>query len=245
MTDAISLQHPETLASAVAKAIKDAIVVGRFHPGQRLPEVALSNELKTSRGTIREALRMLADTGLVDVRPRRGVFVSELTHGDAWEITSLRALQEPYAARLAIEASGGNPKHKADVHAAFDRLCEAIATSDPIAVADADVAFHRSVFARCGHTMLLDQLANLQVLARRVVLTNQLLSADAPTLIGQHQVIVDAVDSSDPDQVEAAVRVHVIEGGELLLARVSRLARESGTPVDQTVLGSWPGRSSR
>ena len=69
--------------------------------GRGLPEIALATELNTSRGTVREALRMLADRGLVDVFPRRGAFVSQLSPRAIWEITSLRALLEPYAARLA------------------------------------------------------------------------------------------------------------------------------------------------
>ena len=102
----IALQRPDTMMEAVSKSIRDAIVRGNFAPGARLPEIALATALNTSRGTVREALRVLADIGLVDVFPRRGAFVSQLSSRQTWEITSLRALLEPYAARLALEASG-------------------------------------------------------------------------------------------------------------------------------------------
>ena len=68
----MSLQRPETLTTAVASYIKDAIVRGELAPGARLPEVALAAQLETSRGTVREALRTLADGGLIDIVPRRG-----------------------------------------------------------------------------------------------------------------------------------------------------------------------------
>ncbi len=215
------LQRPDTLTEAIAKHMRDAIIRGEFAPGSRLPEASLSKELSASRGTVREALRMLADGGLVEVVPRRGVFVSQLSVRATWEITSLRALLEPYAARLALEASGSGAALQDEVREAFDFLRQAIATEDPLAVADADVGFHGAVFARCGHQMLLGQLATLQRLSRRLVLTNQLYASDAPTLIGQHAPIAAAVEARDPARLEAAVRAHVIEAGELLLTRMA------------------------
>ena len=216
----VPLQRPDTLMEAVSKYIRDAIVHGDFAPGARLPEIALATSLNTSRGTVREALRVLADRGLVDVFPRRGAFVSQLSPRAIWEITSLRALLEPYAARLAVESSGSSRVYQDEVRSGFERLRAATVEADPLTVADADAAFHRAVFLHCGHQMLLDRLDTLQFLSRRIVLTNQLISADAPTLIGQHEPIARAVARRDPEGVEAAVRAHVIEAGELLLSRV-------------------------
>ena len=238
----MGLRRPETLTTAVASYVKDAIVRREFMPGTRLPEVALAAELETSRGTVREALRSLADGGLVEVIPRRGVFVSQLSVRAVWEITSLRALLEPYAARLALDAHGDDPEMQAEVRAAFDVLREAVGTADPAIVADADVGFHRAVFQRCGHEMLLNRLDTLQVLSRRIVLTNQLSSADAPTLIAQHEPIASAVELCDPELLEAAVRTHVIEGGELLMTRMAPLEPHRGRkPAPHSFgLGRWP-----
>lgn len=242
----MSLRRPDTLTTAVAKHIKDAIVHGEYAPGSRLPEVALATQLETSRGTVREALRTLADGGLIQIIPRRGVFVSQLTVRATWEITSLRALLEPYAARLALEANGSDPTMSLEVQAAFAALGSVVNTGDPLSVADADVAFHRAVFARCGHQMLLSQLESLQALSRRIVLTNQISSADAPTLIAQHAPIAEAVELCDPALLEAAVRAHVIEAGELLMTRMSELEpARSRRPTPSTFgLGRWPAGAS-
>lgn len=242
----MSLQRPETLTTAVATYIRDAIVHGKFAPGSRLPEVSLASQLETSRGTVREALRTLADGGLIQIIPRRGVFVTQLSVRATWEITSLRALLEPYASRLALEASGSDHAIRDETRAAFEVLRGAINTGDPLAVADADVAFHRSVFARCGHEMLLSQLDTLGVLSRRIVLTNQVLSADAPTLIAQHAPIVEAVELRDPELLEAAVRAHVIEAGELLMTRVAALdpSRTRRSQATTFGLGRWPSGAS-
>jgi DNA-binding GntR family transcriptional regulator len=236
------LRRPQTLTTAVAAYIRDAIVHGEFAPGSRLPEVTLATQLETSRGTVREALRTLVDGGLIELVPRRGVFVSQLSVRATWEITSLRALLEPYASRLALDTSGSDNAIRVDVEAAFEVLRQAVGTGDPVSVADADVAFHHSVFARCGHDMLLSQLNTLQALSRRIVLTNQVLSADAPTLIAQHAPIVDAVLLRDPELLETAVRTHVIEGGELLMTRMALLEPNRARHPEATSfgLGRWP-----
>lgn len=244
----MSLRRPDTLTRAVAAYIRDAIVHGELAPGERMPEVALAARLETSRGTVREALRAMADSGLVEIVPRRGAFVSQLSVRATWEITSMRALLEPYAARLALEAAGGDPRFQAEVTAAFEALRVAVTQPDPdpVAVADADIAFHRAVYARCGHEMLLGQLANLAVLARRIVLTNQIHSADAPTLVAQHAPIADAVAVRDPALLETALRTHVIEGGELLMTRMSALEPSRSRRRSSTTfgLGRWPSGAS-
>ena len=238
----MALRRPETLTTAVASYVRDAVVNGEFAPGSRLSEVALAGQLETSRGTVREALRTLADGGLIEIVPRRGAFVTQLSVRATWEITSLRALLDPYASRLALEANGTDPVLQNEVQAAFALLGEAANTGDPIALADADVAFHHTVFARCGHQMLLNQLETLQVLSRRIVLTNQIVSVDAPALVAQHAPIVEAVELRDPELLESAVRTHVIEAGELLMTRVADLEsrRVHRAPPTSFDFGRWP-----
>ena len=89
---------------------------------------------------------------------------------------------------------------------------------------------------------LLTRLDELQVLSRRIVLTNQISSADAPTLIAQHEPIAQAVKLRDPELLEAAVRAHVIEAGELLMTRMAPLEpnRAKRSDPDSFGLGRWP-----
>jgi DNA-binding GntR family transcriptional regulator len=238
----MALQRPDTLTDAVAKHISDAIVRGEFSPGASLPEVALARSLNTSRGTVREALRKLAAGGLVEIIPHRGVFVTQLSVRATWEITSLRAILEPYAARLALEAAGGDPAYHHEVEAAFADLRRIVTAGDPIAVADADIAFHRAVFARCGHGMLLHQLDTLQVLTRRLVLMSELYASDGPSVIRQHEPIAAAVRARDPEALEAAVRSHVIEAGETLMTIVAATdaPRTRRKKAAAPALGGWP-----
>src|SRR4051794_6487717 len=240
----MTLRRPETLTGAVARHISDAIVRGEYPPGSNLPEVALARALETSRGTIREALRMLAAGGLVEIIPHRGVFVSQLSVRATWEITSLRAILEPYGARLAVEAAGASDSAilVAEVEEAFEALKRAVQTGDPVLVADADIGFHRTVFARCDHQMLLSRLESLQVLSRRLVLLAEIYASDGPAVVRQHAPIVAAVKARRPAQVESAVREHVIDAGQILMDQMAarQPARSRRSKVEPFRPGSWP-----
>jgi DNA-binding GntR family transcriptional regulator len=238
----MTLRRPETLTGAVARHISDAIVRGEYAPGANLPEVALARELDTSRGTVREALRMLAAGGLVEIIPHRGVFVSQLSVRATWEITSLRAILEPYGARLALEAAGADPSLAAEVDRAFEILATAVGSGDPLVVADADIGFHRAVFARCGHQMLLNRLDALQVLSRRLVLLGEIYASDGPAVMRQHAPIAAAVRARQPDDLEATVRSHVIEAGEQLMEQMAarQPAKSRRSKTDTFHPGSWP-----
>ena len=85
---------------------------------------------------------MLAAGGLVEIIPHRGVFVSQLSVRATWEITSMRAILEPYAARLALEAAGPDAAAQAEVADAFRQLEVVVDAGVLLAVADADIGFH-------------------------------------------------------------------------------------------------------
>jgi DNA-binding GntR family transcriptional regulator len=92
--------HP-SLSQRVAEELRRAILTNRRRPGDRLIEETLSEELGVSRVPIREALRALAAEGLVDVQPRRGASVAEISNEVARDLVEVRATLEGLNARLA------------------------------------------------------------------------------------------------------------------------------------------------
>src|SRR5262249_44963944 len=93
---AVAFDAPPTLTSAVVRHIQELMLRGEFPPGSALPEIPLARRLDTSRGTVREALRELAELGLVELQARRGAVVAQLSPQRAREIFSLRALLESF-----------------------------------------------------------------------------------------------------------------------------------------------------
>lgn len=102
------MSRPETLRGHVEGFLREAIMEGRFAPGERLIERELCEMLGVSRPPLREALRRLEAEKLVDIVPHRGPVVASLDIGEAKELYALRALLEGFAAhefaRLASDA---------------------------------------------------------------------------------------------------------------------------------------------
>ena len=94
-------QQHLTLRESVAGEIRRMIMDGQLAPGERLFEDRLAEQLGVSRNPVREAIRALEGSGLVEVRPRRGAYVSQLDPHQATQLLELRAVIESYAARLA------------------------------------------------------------------------------------------------------------------------------------------------
>jgi DNA-binding GntR family transcriptional regulator len=86
---------------AVLRLSRD-ILSGRIEPGARLVEEQLTRRLGISRAPVREALRLLAQQGLVEHVPRRGVRVATLSERDVQELYEVRDLLEREAVRKAF-----------------------------------------------------------------------------------------------------------------------------------------------
>ena len=94
----------ESIVDIAKRHIEEWIITGQFLPGEQLKEEEISQRLEISRPPVREALKALEATGLVIRKPRRGVFVPEMTEKDIWEIYTLKATLYEMAIDLAIPA---------------------------------------------------------------------------------------------------------------------------------------------
>src|SRR5450432_2909064 len=105
-TPAATLHHPtitllqtSSLASVVQGELERMILSGELAPGIKLTEAALAAQLGVSRGPLREAFRMLDESGLVRTEKNRGVFVRDLPVEEAIEIFDVRAAMEELVGR--------------------------------------------------------------------------------------------------------------------------------------------------
>ena len=95
-------QHAPLFAT-IRDKLRERILAGEFHPGDRLVEGKLSLEMAVSRIPVREALRALAAEGLVTIEPRRGASVSILSDDIAYDMVEVRATLEGLNAKLAAQ----------------------------------------------------------------------------------------------------------------------------------------------
>jgi DNA-binding GntR family transcriptional regulator len=177
----------------------------------------------TSRSTVREASRTLAEQGLVEVFPHRGVIVARLTARRAREIFTLRAELESYAVRLAVERGAYTTDERHAHERALRELQSAVAGANHFEVAEADMSFHEVLARASNHQLLLETLAGLRLRMRQAIVFTKLLGSDIETEAVTHQRIIEAVHSGDPDVAASAIHQHITQSGELLVNMLSRV----------------------
>jgi DNA-binding GntR family transcriptional regulator len=95
-----------TLPDQIAQKLSEAIALGTYQPGARIPEVEVSRTLQVSRAPVREALRILEKDGVVTMQPNRGARVTSLSAGEVEDLFEIRRLLFGWVAeRLCREAS--------------------------------------------------------------------------------------------------------------------------------------------
>ncbi len=133
------------LPATIAEQLKELIYAGEFKPGDRLNEAALALRMGTSRGPIREAIRILAGTGLVTAVVNRGVFVRQVSIGEMLEIYELRALVFGFAAERAAEHI--TDADRARLEALLDGMDAATQAGDHGRYYELNLQFHAAILA--------------------------------------------------------------------------------------------------
>jgi DNA-binding GntR family transcriptional regulator len=202
----------ETEAQRVFERLKSLILQNRLPAGAPLSHSQLCRDLQTSRTPVREALSKLEGLGLVMTVPHRGTFVSQLGLHDFLEITQIRALLEPFAAR---QAAGRVPAEALD---ALERRLRALnrerpSEADFAALHAIDDEAHRLV-GRAGGNRRLDALAEtLRSLCQQFSFDSRLRF---DTMAAELHNLLAALRAADADAAEAIMRRHISNFGEAL-----------------------------
>lgn len=194
-----------TLREAVADAIREMIRSGDLEPGDRLVEDRLAEQLGVSRNPVREAIRALEATGLVEVIPRRGAYVAALDPEQACELLELRALLESYAARLA--ARRRTPDDLDRLREVLDDGRRATEQGDIVSAARAHRDFHLAIETAARHPHLGPVVEPLRAQTELVFS----VLVDHRGLLGweQHVDIMRAIELGDEEAASRATERHM------------------------------------
>ncbi len=216
--------RPPTLTAVTAQNIQEAILRGDFAPGDPLREAELSERLEVSRGTVREALRLLHQEGaLVEIIPHRGAFVIQLSLERAREIYTLRALLEPYAIRIAVENGAYSERDLDELEALIRRLEESEHEGNDPALVRVDMEFHRLATVRSNHQLLLEMVGKLQSQTLILIFNTKRYRSDKVPDSVSHRAILEGIRAGDPLAAEEIVRNHIIDAGSSLVKRMEEV----------------------
>ncbi|ODN71792.1 GntR family transcriptional regulator [Methylobrevis pamukkalensis] len=196
-----------TRADILAGEIADSIIDGTLPPGSRLDEHMLAERYGTSRTPVREAIRQLKTTGLIDVRPRRGAVVAEVTSRDLETLFVAMAEIEATCARLC--ALGMNPVERRRLQALHQSTRDLVEAGDQTAYAAANISLHLQIYAGAHNPVLSDFAAGLR--RRLAPFRNAQFRAPGrlPLSFAEHDVIVEAILAGNAAAAHAAMLHHV------------------------------------
>lgn len=204
-----------TLSDFVADQLRQAILSDRIKPGQRLVEQELAETMQTSRGPVRDALKMLENEGLVLRQPHRGAIVAELKPEDVIEIYTLREALENLAIRFAIRNA---TREQVDELGRIVQAMEQLALSDydQVDATDLDMEFHYSLCKISGHKRLLNAWVAMSAQIRLVLLKHRLWNPKdhRERSVVWHARIVESLRQGDVNQALKEMHVHMAASKE-------------------------------
>ena len=208
------------LREVVAGQLRSLILDGELKPGERLVEGHLAERLGVSRNPVREAMRSLEATGLIEVVPRRGAYVSTIDTCAVHHIQHIRILIEGYAVAQAAERQ--DPESIERIRRCLQDGRRATERGDAVTAARCHRDFHLAVEEAAGIPFLnqvLDPLRNQTemvfsvVTDRRGVITWE-----------EHEAIYEAVAAGNAERAKQVVRQHVTNALESFQQAVSTVA---------------------
>ena len=191
-------------------------------PGQRLDEAELAEQLGISRTPLREALKVLSAEGLVDLRPHKGCFVTELGLRDLEEIFPIMATLE---GRVAHEvASKRTPAQLKSLDALHEKLERHAAANDLDRYYETNYIFHDRMQECAGNRWLQIVIGDLRKLLKLSRHHSLRLEGRLEASLSEHRALMQALHGQDADAAERIMREHLL--AQLVALRELSLAAE-------------------
>jgi DNA-binding GntR family transcriptional regulator len=204
------LEPAPDLVDRAYSAVLGAIASGALAPGERLKQEDLALRLNVSRQPVLQALRLLKNEGLLEDAPGRGLQVVVLDTARLVHTYQVRGALDALAARLAAERRSALP-------AALLKAGRAARKSGDVqALIDADIQFHRALYAASGNPCIERSAqahwAHIRCAMGAVLQHHRLRHP----VWDEHQAIADAVARGDGVQAEAAAAAHAKQAGQTM-----------------------------
>ena len=203
---ALYQEHPERL--------RQRIFAHELTPGDWIDEQKLAEQYGISRTPLREALKVLASEGLVDLKPRRGCYVTEISRQDLDDIFPLMAMLEGRCAADAVKrAKSADVKQLAEMH---ERLEAASREGRIDAFFEANQEFHKRIQELANNRWLLSVIQDLRKVLKLSRLHSLSLEGRLQQSLEEHRAIMAAIKTGDAAKSEKLMYEHILSGREAL-----------------------------
>jgi DNA-binding GntR family transcriptional regulator len=209
-----------TLPFALAERLREMIIEGELAPGARLNERGLCERLGVSRTPLREAFRVLAAEGLVDLQPNRGAQVVAFSDDDIRESFEVMGALEALSGELACRRIGDD--EVAEIKALTFEMLACHARHDLPAYYRLNRAIHDRINEAAGNALLRQMYVTLNQRIQNLRFRSNLDREKWNRAAREHAAIVEALEARDGSRLAATLRSHLEHKGQAVLDGLRR-----------------------
>jgi len=218
-----------SLHREVIERLRDMIVEGELAPGQRIAEGKLCEEFEISRTPMREALKVLASEGLVELRPNRGTRVTKITPQEIGELFEVVSGMERMAGELAAERMSDKDLERLwTLNERMERYFENGQRQEYFKL---NQQVHKMIVQFAGNSVLATTHANLMVKARRARYLAIMSQDRWEESMREHGEILDAFAARDAETAGKLILKHVRKTGDVVKATFDSDRTNNGKPL--------------
>jgi DNA-binding GntR family transcriptional regulator len=195
------------LHEAAIDRLRDLIVQGELNPGERLNERLLCEKLGISRTPLREAIKLLATEGLVELLPNRGAVVASIDTVRLAETLQVMGVLEGLAGELACR--NASAARIAQIRALHEEMISTYKRGDLAGYFRHNQAIHMGIVEASGNPVLANLYRQLNTNVRRARYRANLSKSRWGAAVREHEQILAALEARDVRALKRLLRDHL------------------------------------
>ena len=211
-------------ADKLISDIRNEVSSGILKPGDQLEVNALAERFGVSRTPIREAIRTLVESGVLETRPRKGSFVRVLSAKQLLDLFQVAAELEGMACRLA--ALSLTKENVEAIERGLAKCIQAAEVQNNAEYAMANLDFHTAIHNASGNDWLIEQLRQLQINLNSYRTMPYEIRGRLKKSTDEHKIICDAILSGDGEHACNLMRDHMMLQGKRLPSIIATLEQQ-------------------
>ena len=212
-------------ADKLISDIRNEVSSGILKPGDQLEVTALAERFGVSRTPIREAIRTLVESGVLETRPRKGSFVRVLSAKQLLDLFQVAAELEGMACRLA--ALSLTKENVEAIERGLAKCTQAAEAQNNAEYAMANLDFHTAIHNASGNDWLIEQLRQLQINLNSYRTMPYEIRGRLNKSTDEHKIICDAILSGDGEHACNLMRDHMMLQGKRLPSIIATLEQQN------------------
>ena len=203
--EATAKKNVGTLSGQVREYILTKILNGEFEPGERLIEMKIAHQMQTSQAPVREAIRELEATGLLETLPNRGSRVRKVSNQELFDIYDVRAQLEGYAAEIVCEKKISISNELTE---SAERMIEAANRDELMLFSSINHEFHSIIIKNAGNEILLKTWQTLHIQIKTFLIVDR-QEKNLLEMANSHYQIIEAFKVFDATRARNEIINHI------------------------------------